>query len=141
MEAEVKKINLRSAERKTLERQLQEMRSFLSRLPSALASSVKGLARGQGQPRNVAASLVVMDLVEMFEWLTRTKALRRRHDTGVFWEFASAVWPVIFKRGEYGLHSAIKNWELARKRKLRGARSGLIANLDLRHPEWRLFDS
>jgi hypothetical protein len=107
--AAAEKIRLRSGAWQALEHQLQEMRSFLGRLSSASTLSLDLFRRGPGQPRNIAASRVLMDLVEMFEWVIHTKAFRQRHDTGPFWEFATTVWPLIFERGEYGLHSASCN--------------------------------
>src|SRR5262245_31534160 len=66
----------------------------------------------RGQPRNIRAYLVMMDLVAIFEWLTGRKATREvdralGRDTGPFSLFAAAVWPHVFGKGCYGLSAAI----------------------------------
>ena len=118
-----------------VEREFQKILNFLKALSSAKPSSK--LRRGRGQPRNVVAYLVIRDIADIFEWATRQKAMRGEEDSP-FYEFAAAVWPVVFGKGDDGLPAALKNWAWARKN-LR-ERSPCIANMDLRHPEWRLFE-
>ena len=129
---------LSATERIRAENHYQEMRDFLGRLPSASIAAAKNWKKGRGQPRNDAASLVLMDLVAIYEWLTRRRASRQVSrvdgaDTGPFWEFAGAIWPLVFGNADYGLSSAIRNWDSARKKRLKGTRSPLLANIAMRH--------
>jgi hypothetical protein len=100
--------------------------------------------RESGQPRNIRAYLVMMDLVAIFEWLTGRKATREvnrddHKETGPFWHFAEAVWPYIFGKGRHGLSSAMKNWETWHKRC--DEESQLIRNIAMRYPTWGIFNS
>jgi hypothetical protein len=100
--------------------------------------------RESGQPRNISAYLVMMDLVAIFEWLTGRKATREvnrddHKETGPFWHFAEAVWPYIFGKGRHGLSSAMKKWETWHKRC--DEESQLIRNIAMRHPTWGIFNS
>jgi hypothetical protein len=136
---------LSQTKRVKLEDQFQEMKDFLGKLATASAASAKIWKQGRGQPRNVAASFVLMDIVAIYEWLTDKKATRRADrytfkDSGPFWVFAGAIWPAVFGNGNYGLSAAIKNWDDARKKKLKGTHSPLLANIAMRHPEWGLFE-
>jgi len=127
------------------ENQLNKTRGTLKRLSSASAESTKLWMQGRGQPRNEPASLVLMDIVAIYEWLTGKKATRRldsvtSEDAGPFWNFAAAIWPPVFHNGDYGLSAAIRNWDGARKKKLKGTRSPLLANIAIRHPDWGIFE-
>ena len=134
------------AERSLSESRFNEMRDYLGKLSAASSTAERFLKRGRGQPRNDAASLVLMDIVAIYEWLTGRKASRQVSringtDTGPLWKFAAAIWPAVFGDAETGLSSAIKNWDSARKRKLEGTRSPLLANIAMRHPDWGIFES
>ena len=97
-----------------------------------------------GQPPNIAAYLVLQDAAAIFEWLTGVQAGRQVHwdsgtETGPFFQFASILWPVIFREGTAGLPAAMKNW--AKWRLQYNERSALIDNIAARHPSWGLFKS
>src|SRR5262249_20406237 len=88
---------------------------FLIKLEAATQRTVAQDKQGPGQPRNVSAYLVMMDLAAIFEWLTGKKATRvvdriTNDETGPFWDFAAAVWPLVFGNGCHGLRAAMKNW-------------------------------
>lgn len=124
------------AEREELTKQLGETREFLVRLA---AIEPKAPEFGRGHPRNILAYLVLQDSAAIFEWYTGTKATRGVHrvtrkETGPFWRFASALWPIFFGRDTQGLPAAIKNWQIGRKRF--GEQSPLIANIRFRHRTW-----
>jgi hypothetical protein len=98
--------------------------------------------RGRGRPRNLPSYLILRDLAAIYEWLVRREASRTvsrtdHGETGPFWDFASAVWPVVFGSDD-GLSYGLRSWAEARQKY--GESSPLIANMYLRHPEWRLFD-
>jgi hypothetical protein len=86
------------------------------------------------------------DIAQIFEWLTGMKATRQvdrkgeggKGDIGPFWEFAKAIWPLVFRNGKHGLSNAMKNWAEARKKFDEG--SSLMANIALRHPIWGVFE-
>jgi hypothetical protein len=97
----------------------------------------------RGRSRNLPAYLVLQDVVAIFEWLTRTKATREVSrdngtETGLFFDFASTLWPTIFGNGVVGLSAAMKNW--AEWRSAYNEQSALIVNLALRHPAWGIFE-
>jgi hypothetical protein len=132
--------------RTRLEKRFERMRDCLGKLSAASVAAGKIWKQGRGQPHNNAASLVLMDIVAIYEWLTGRKATRQVNrdtlkDTGPFWEFAAAVWSLVFRNGTRGLSAAIKNWRSARKRKLKGTHSPILANIAVRHPEWRIFET
>jgi hypothetical protein len=126
---EINKLNTRIAEEA----------SFLSNLEEA----ARNLKRGPGQPRKIAARLVMMDIAAIFEWLT-DKRPTREGDVGFdaesdppFWRFAAAIWPVVFGKGNFGLSSAMKNW--AEERREHGYESAVMFNIHMRRPEWGIF--
>jgi hypothetical protein len=92
------------------------------------------------RPPTISAYLVLQDAAAIFEWLTETRATREvdrethSEQNSPFFRFASILWPNVFGKGTAGLPSAIKNWSTWRKEF--GERSGLIANLAMRHPTW-----
>jgi hypothetical protein len=71
-----------------------------------------------GRPPNVVARATIVTLAELFEQATGMLASRRvtrdpddgQYDTGPFYEFAAAVWPVAFGQGDTGLSTAIRYW-------------------------------
>jgi hypothetical protein len=130
------------AEYATLTARLDEETTFLTKLASIKPKDVWNLKAGQ--PRNLAAYLVLKDAAAIFEWFTGLKATREvdrdtLKDIGPFWRFASALWPVLFGKGITGLSSAFKNW--AHDSVQFGERSALIANINMRHPTWGVFES
>jgi len=122
-----------------LSKRLDEERDFLTKL-----AAIREIWKPRpGQPRNYAAYIVLQDAAAIFEWFTGKKAGRvvdvsGGSETGQFFQFASALWPVVFGKGVQGLSAAMKNWAQGRRRY--GERSPLIANIDLRHPTWGVFE-
>lgn len=122
-------------------KRLDGARDFLTRLAAATPRATS--KQGRGQPRNIPAYLVMQDAAAIFEWVARmiaTRAVDRieHTETGPFWQFTAALWPVVFGKGDAGLASAMKNW--ARARNKYDERSALIANIAFRHPTWRIFE-
>jgi hypothetical protein len=114
---------------------------FLLKLGTATQRLVEEDKQGPGQPANVPAYLVMMDLAAIFEWLTGREATRvvdriDKHETGHFWNFAAAVWPLVFGHGRKGLSAAMKNWEALRLK--HNENSPFKLNV-LRHLEWGVF--
>jgi len=96
--------------------------------------------RRRGRPRNRVARRVILDLAAIFEYLTDTKATRQvdsvsHEESGPFQHFAAAVWPVIFGSDD-GLAAALRNWDETRAK----VYSPVVYEMDLRNPEWGLFD-
>jgi hypothetical protein len=119
--------------------QLDDVRNFIVTLAAAAKRPL--WKPGRGQPRNISAYLVMMDIASIFEWLSTTEPTRqvdrKTHDeSGPFREFAGAIWPFVFG-SSYGFLAAMKNWASARGRF--GEKSAIIANIAMRHPEWGLF--
>ena len=116
-----------------MSKRLDEERDFLTKL-----AAIREIWKPRpGKPRNYAAGIVLQDAAAIFERFTGTKAGRVvdvscGKETGPFFKFASALWPVMFGKGVQGLPAAMKNW--ARH----GAKSPLIENIALRHPTWRV---
>jgi hypothetical protein len=126
------------AEWADMRRRLNEVRDFLAKI----ASPEPAKSFGKGAPRKVVPYLVLQDAAAIFEWYTGTKATREidrssGRETNCFFQFASALWPIMFGKGTQGLSSALKNW--ANWRKGYGERSALIANIALRYPTWGVF--
>jgi hypothetical protein len=97
---------------------------------------------GRGQPRNISAYLVMMDIAAIFEWLTNTAPTRivdrtTYDESGSFGDFAGAIWPLVFGTNS-GFSAAMKNWGWAHKKF--GEQSPLLANIAMRHPEWGIFE-
>ena len=126
------------------ENRLDDNLRFLARIVKATEWSAQ---RGRpGQPRNVIAYLVLSDLAAMYEYTVGYEATRevvrsggeRGQETGSFFKFAAAVWPVVFEAGDTGLAAAMKTWA-AGKRQF-AERSPVVANMAMRCPAWGLFD-
>jgi hypothetical protein len=120
---------------------LDEVQDVLAKL--AAFSPSQFLKSRPGQPRNLAAYLVLQDAAAIFEWFSGRKAARgvnpiRGAEAGPFFRFAAALWPAIFGKGIAGLPAAMKNWASARSRF--NERSALIANMAMCHPEWGIFN-
>jgi hypothetical protein len=133
----------RLTERDVLKNQFQEARNFLRKLSAASAACGKIWKQPQYHT-NTIARLVLMDIIAIYEWLTDKKATRQvdrdtNKDTGPFWRFAVAIWPMVFGSME-GLSSTMRNWASAVRQKLVGTRSLLIVNIAMRHPTWGVFD-
>ena len=98
------------------------------------------------QHKTVVRYLVLLDLGAIFEWATRRRASRKvgtdagtrpGQTYGPFWDFVSAAWPIIFGSSA-GLNNALKFW--AEGRRLYDEASPIMWNLDMRHPQWRIFE-
>jgi hypothetical protein len=125
-----------------LSRKVIEHRDFLNHLRTAVDSLQHRLKKGPGQPRNTVAYLVLLDLAAIFSWLTGTEAKRevdrmRGCETGAFYHFCAAVWPLVFHSETHGLPAAMKNWAFAHQEYEES--SALLANIDLRHSSWGVF--
>ncbi len=104
-----------------------------------------------GRQRNYIAYLVILDIVAIFEWITKAEATRQvdrdgKGDTGPFWEFAEVIWSLVFGNGNFGLSSAVKNWASGKRAWKLGRsevidRSPLIINIALRHPSWGILQN
>ena len=133
--------NVSRSEWSSLRRRLHDENNFLAKIAEIAPKERRKPARGR--PRNVIAYLILQDAAAIFEWFTGKKAARGidridGSETGPFFRFVSALWPTIFGKGAVGLSAAMKNWAYGRSKF--GERSALIANIDLRHPTWGIFD-
>jgi hypothetical protein len=116
-------------EKAHVQHRLDEGLKFLNAI-SNLVSDAK-----RGHPRNIAAYLVVLDAAAIYEWSTGRKATRvvdrvTNKETGPFRRFLEAVWPIVFGKGLFRLHAAMRGWEAARAKY--DDKSALIANIRLR---------
>jgi hypothetical protein len=121
------------------EKRLNYTRNLIAKLAAGAKQPL--LKRGRGQPRNVVAYLVMMDIAAIFEYLTGIKATREvdrytGEEKGPFRDFAGAIWSLVFLSND-GLSAALKNWACGTKY---GELSPLIVNVSLRRPEWGVFD-
>ena len=120
---------------------MEATHAFLSRLAAAAEAASLSYAPKRGPARNNVPYVVLLDLAEIFEWVTGIAAKRRvgrntHEDEGPFYRFAAAVWPVVFGSADDGLSSALRDWATARKKY--AERSPVLRNLQMRHPEWRI---
>jgi hypothetical protein len=144
-------VQMARAERSTEEVSWKELVYRIARLEwlSEYLAKVGGVQSSEiwkppPQPRSIVAYLVLQDAAEIFEWLTGVRATRqvdrdKGNETGPFFQFASILWPIVFRNGIVGLPAAMKNW--AQWRSQYNERSALIANIAARHPGWGLFKS
>ena len=105
------------------DRRLSEAPARLERLAAAVAEAAAG-CRPPSLPHNsVIRYLILKDLAAMFEFATEQSSGRRvrtdahvdaGQDYGPFWDFVSAVWPMIFGSTN-GLRYALKFWASARE--------------------------
>lgn len=123
---------------------------FVHRLdeePGRLADAALKTAASWGphlRRKTLVRQLILEDLAAIFEYATRERAGRRVRgkdhpekgkDYGPFWDFANAAWLVIFQSPD-GLSGAVRRWNEVRAD--HNAQSPAIANMRLRHPEWRI---
>ena len=125
-----------------MKERLRQEDDFLRKLAAATQTLIEEGKRKRGQPRNIRAYLVMLDLAAIFELLTDRKAARGvdrtdHTETGPFWRFAESVWQVVFGT-TCGLKAAMKNW--AEARKLYHEHSSFLYNLTMRRPEWGIFE-
>jgi hypothetical protein len=94
--------------------QLDETRDCAEKI--CLATERASSRSHRGRPMKFAPFLILNDLAGMFEDATGTKATRitvrdsDEYDGGPFFEFAAAVWPVVFDNGFAGLSAALRKW-------------------------------
>jgi hypothetical protein len=103
-----------------MKNRLEREPDFLLKLTAATQTLIEEDKQPPGQPRAIRAYLVMLDLAAIFEWLTGRKAARGvdrtdHTETGPFFRFAQAIWPVVFGNTQ-GLKAAMKNFVEARKR-------------------------
>jgi hypothetical protein len=129
-----------SREKAVQTRRLAEQRVFLQELESTAKAIEPGFKAGTDQRRNIASYLLLLDMEAIFKWLTgRRKATRGSNDRPTpFDDFVSVLWSVIFGNTQ-GMEAALRNW--AKYTHEFRDRSALVANIDFRHPDWRLFDT
>ncbi len=107
--------------------------NFLDRI-SAAAST----AEAERSRTTIWPLLVMRDLAAMYRYFTRRPPLRSDGgpDTGGFADFSEAIWNRVLGQ-KTGWHAAMKKWreseEDARER------SAFMANILLRHPDWRVL--
>ena len=121
---------------------LKQQDDFLKKIEAAILRLLEEDKQGPGQPRNIVAYLVMLDLAAIFEWLTHRKAARGvdridHTETGPFWRFAESVWLLAFGSA-LGLKAAMKNWAEARNEY--HEHSSFLYNLATRRPEWGIFE-
>jgi hypothetical protein len=124
-----------------LTRKIEDHREFIHKLIKSITDAEKQFVSKPGRPRHNLAYFALMDIVAIFEWVTLRKAARRVDriqgvETGPLYLFACSIWPTIFANGDDGLPATMKKWAKFRH----AERSALIANMDLRHRSWRVFD-
>jgi hypothetical protein len=130
------------SDRENLKKRLDEERHFLAKLGAIAPKGWRNPGR-RGRPRNYPAYLVLRDASAVFSWFggeepTREVDRRTGKEIGPFFRFASALWPVVFGKGVYGLPAAMKNWEWARS--YYDEESPLIANINMRHQAWGIYE-
>jgi len=113
---------------------VDEWRSLTATIAAAAAEPT--WKPGKGQPRNTVAKPVLQDLAALFEYATGLRASRvvdrySHEETGPFLNFAGAVWPVIFAKGDTGLLSQLREWANSGSKK-----SMVISEIALRRREW-----
>jgi hypothetical protein len=111
---------------------LRRTAAFLTRITDAAAKA------DFGRGRSTTWSLLVMcDLAAMYRYVTRRKPARSEggFDAGRFAEFSEAVWIRILGE-DSGWAAALKKWDAGSDEEKE--RSAFIANLYLRHPDWRV---
>jgi hypothetical protein len=119
---------------------LSELQSDLSAwVPAGTAYQLR-LQTGPGQPRNFTAQMVLLDLIAIYEWATGRTAGRSvdsisTKEVGTLWDFVASVWPLIFADGLAGLSAAMRRFGDKKATET----SPLLANMNLRFPEWGLF--
>jgi hypothetical protein len=109
----VRERPLSRTESADVESQLGQQREFLKRLSPAAAAAANSLHVSRGRPRNLTAYLVMQEIATIFQWVTGTEASRSvdradGNEIGPFWEFALAIWPVVFGKGDDGLSFAMQ---------------------------------
>jgi len=119
---------------------LSELQSDLSAWVPAGMAYQRRLGTGPGQPRNFTSQMVLLDLAAIYEWATgraavRSVAPKSGKDVGPFWIFVASVWPLVFADGMSGLSAAMRRFGDMNSIE----RSPLLANMNLRYPEWGLF--
>jgi hypothetical protein len=94
---------------------------------------------------SVVHYLILQDMATIFEFATDQSPTRRirtdahvdsGQDYGPFWNFVSAIWLIVFGSTNR-LSYAVRYWAEAQSK--HGEWSPVMLNMDLRHPEWRIF--
>ena len=116
------------------EARLDDLIKALADIKTALYEYASKHKRIRGRPRNCVNLLILLDIAELYGWVTNFEPTRqydstRSTETGHFYKFASAIWQIIFGN-KNGLQSTIKLW--AEKKKVdKDFRSALIYNMGL----------
>ena len=114
------------------EARLDDLMILLGGIETALNEYVLKQKRIRGRPRNFVPLLILLDIAELYGWVTGSTPTRqydspRSTETGPFYHFASAIWQVIFGN-THGLKSAVRSWGNMKDEK---DRSALIYNMGL----------
>jgi hypothetical protein len=127
------------------DRRLAEMPATLKNIAIAAENAAAEWQPHPMRPITLRGHLVLRDLATIFEYTTGERASRKTHvephedagrEYGAFFDLSCAAWQIIFK-SRRGLSYRLQQW--AEKRKNCDGPSPLIANISLRHPEWRIF--
>jgi hypothetical protein len=118
-------------------RRVDGWRNLTATIAAGAAQSQGSPSRGQ--PRKQVAALVLMDLAALFKYVTGRRPARNvpqtgedaHKESGPFLEFARAVWPVIFRNGDDGLPSQLREWADHGSKQ-----SMLMSGIALRRPKW-----
>jgi hypothetical protein len=120
-------------------RKLADQIAFLQEIEAAAKTLEPAFSKATDQRRNITAYALLLDLAEIYEWLTGGRPQRGSNDREhPFDNFVGASWSAIFDNAR-GIQAALKNW--AKYRNEFNDRSSVIFNISLRHPEWRFFDT
>ena len=129
---EVAGINPTSVDLAASEARLDDLMRFLAEIEKALNEYVFKQKRIRGRPRNFVPLLILLDIAELYGWVTGSTPTRqydspKSTETGPFYHFASAIWRVVFGN-THGLKSAMRSWGNLKDEK---DRSALIYNMGL----------
>jgi hypothetical protein len=130
-------FNARARDFSDQDQRLKKARDYLAQL--AAISPEKYWPTGGA--RKLEGYQVLLDAEAIYEWFSGKRAARgvsRGKESGPFFRFASALWPIIFEKGCAGLPAAMRKWADGRRK--HNERSPLIANIAMQNPTWGIFD-
>jgi hypothetical protein len=120
-------------------RKLANQMALLPGIEAAAKTLEPIFKKATDQRRNITAYLLLLDLAQIYEWLTDQRPQRGSDDREhPFDNFVGASWSAIFGN-VHGIQAALKNW--AAYRNEFADKSPVLFNISLRRPEWRLFDT
>jgi hypothetical protein len=127
-------------EARNAQSKIDELKSVLAAWNANGTRYLRILKSKVGQPRNLTADLMLLDLAEIYKWATGIEPTRivDRYDgseTGGFYKFSVTLWRILFG-DEKGLANAMKRWEKHKDTE----KSAVITNMRLRAAAWGLFE-